>query len=209
MFQHLLTILFLSFCGNSFAQMVVEKPPKKTPKFSKQQIKIEEQNHDCLHRNRYNLMERLNFYPFNKASKIQLVSYDKKDDTNKVRMEVGNELPIANDTICYSQLDEIKTLSNSEIDSLTDILYNVGFKGPVHTFSLTMCFIPRNAILFIDSSGKMFDYVEICFQCQRNEASSDKIELGEFCNEKYDLLKKFFTSSGLEIGTLRWKDVNN
>lgn len=117
--------------------------------------------------------------------------------------KIGNPLPRKNDTICYSLLDEIKTLSKSDIDSLTDILYNIGFKGPVHIMSLTTCFTPRNAILFIDSSGKTFDYVEICFQCSRHETSSEKIELGEFCDQKYALLKKFFISLGIGIGTLR------
>ncbi|MEO8711922.1 MAG: hypothetical protein ABI405_07365 [Parafilimonas sp.] len=113
MLKHLLAILFLSFCFSSFAQLVVDEPPTKPPKpLTKHQAKIEEENHNCIHRNRYSSIQRLNFYPFNKASTVQIVSYDVKHDTGELYGKVGNKLPIANDTICYSQLDEIKTLSN-------------------------------------------------------------------------------------------------
>jgi len=57
-----------------FSQLELKPPPSKTPTTS--DWEIEEQNHNCLHRNKYSRLERLQFYPFNKASYIKIVSFN-------------------------------------------------------------------------------------------------------------------------------------
>ena len=105
-----------------------------------------------------------------------------------------------NNSVDYSQLDEVKTLNKTEVQNLTNIIYNTGYKGHIFTISESGCYNPRNAILFVDAIGKTFAFIEICFQCQGRRTSSAKVKVGEFCNQKYDLLKDFFKNAGIEIG---------
>lgn len=199
------TFFLFVFEVSLYGQIVKETPPPKP--MTKKQERIEERNHNCIHRNKYNSSKRLTFYPFNKNSKIQFVSFDVKPDTsNKMDTIIKNSLPIENDTICYKKLDEIITLTKPQIDSLTDILYNVGLKGPITIGYSSLCYIPRNAILFLDSAGRTFEYIEICFECDDHKLSSENIDLGIFCDQKYNLLKKLFISSGIQIGTLKGKN---
>lgn len=62
------------------------------------------------------------------------------------------------------------------------------------------CYNPRNAILFIDSQGKAFEFIEICFECERAITGSDKISLGGMCDQKMGMLKLFFKSNKVEYG---------
>jgi hypothetical protein len=202
----LLTFLIV-FCSTLFGQRIGEPSPPKPSK--RHQAKIEERNHNCLHRNKYSLAQRMAFYPFDKATTIQIVSFDVKQDSNQLDEITGNTIPVKNDTVCYSLLDEVKSLTKRQIDTLTDILFNVGFRGSVYSMSVGQCFIPRNAILFVDSLNKTFEYVEICFECSRYKVSSKETDMGEFCDQKYDLLKNFFISIGIEIGTLKGNDFRN
>jgi hypothetical protein len=105
----------------------------------------------------------------------------------------------------FSKITEQKTLSKEEIDKLTNILYNVTYKGDVFTLSVSGCYNPRNAILFYGSSNHLLEFIELCFECHERRLSSEKISLGDLCNQKSDLLKSFFLAAGIEIGTI--KDV--
>jgi hypothetical protein len=63
------------------------------------------------------------------------------------------------------------------------------------------CYEPRNGVLFLDHKGKVFEYLEICFQCMRTEKSSEAVNEGGYCLTKYDLLRNFFRSAGIQYGT--------
>lgn len=62
------------------------------------------------------------------------------------------------------------------------------------------CYNPRNAILFLDIDNKVFEFIEICFECDKTEESSDKVNLGIMCNQKLDMVKEFFKEVGVEYG---------
>jgi hypothetical protein len=94
----------------------------------------------------------------------------------------------------------LKSITFSHVDILTDILYNYGYGGPVYIGSEPLCYNPKNAILFLDRNGKVFEYVEICFECQKTKESSEKILLGQMCDEKMNMLKQFFKKIGIEFG---------
>ncbi|WP_121357790.1 hypothetical protein [Flavisolibacter nicotianae] len=174
-------------------------PP--SPKFPTQkQLQQEEKNHTCVHRDRYTSKQRLLFYPFNSAAKIIVASFDNKPDGNGMIEIGGNRLPMKNDTIDFSALDEIRQLEERQIDTLTDILYNTGFRGSIFTMTGAGCYNPRNAILFVNKGGKAFAFIVLCFECGGHRVSSKKVNTGEFCDEKYDLLKRFFAKTGIEIG---------
>jgi len=187
----------LSFSGYS------QKENKKPRDFhTDQQLAIERRNHDCVHKGKKTFSERLKNYPFNMAAQIKLVSFLQKSD--KITGENTSKfmtIPKLNDTICLSKLYEIKNLSITEVDTLTDILYNVGFRGPTFLTQELSCYEPRNAILFIDKNGKVFEYIEICFECQKITQSSNKIILGDFCDQKFYMLKKIFRRAGVSHGT--------
>ena len=59
-----------------------------------------------------------------------------------------------------------------------------------------ICYYPRHAILFYDSKGQPFSYIEICFECT-NYRTSDKLPL-DFCYEKSQAIKDFFQSAGIK-----------
>ena len=80
-------------------------------------------------------------------------------------------------------------------------MYNIGFGGSILLVGEIACYEPRYAILFIDKEGKAFEFIEICFECQKTVNSSDKIYFGEVCNEKFNLLKKLFLNAGINYGT--------
>lgn len=150
--------------------------------------------------------ERNKKYPFSKASTIQLVSF-KNNSTDELNYD-RDSLPRINDTVCYSKLFEIITLRSSQIDILTDLLYNYGRKstytppnGVFLTGSIPTCYNPRNAILFIDQNNQVYDFIEICFECDDSRTSSKNIDLGEPCTNKLKLLKQFFLEVGIHYGT--------
>src|ERR1035437_7359729 len=121
-------------------------PPPKAP--TKKSSAIEARNHKCIHINKYSTGQRLLFYPFSKAVQVKLVSFDLKPDSlGMIRLlNGGDSLPMKHGMVDYSKLVEIKVLTKSQIDSLTDILYNTFYKGPFSTISEPCCYNPRNAI---------------------------------------------------------------
>lgn len=148
---------------------------------------------ECLFTNKYSKLQRLQFYPFNKAAKVVLIAF-----------EEGQNTPVKNKIIDNKKVLEQIILTATQTDSLTSLLYNVGFT-PVktaHPFNVgANCYEPRNAILFLDAKGRAFEYLEICFGCQQTKRSSPLIKEGEYCSTKFDLLRKFFIMSGIKYGT--------
>jgi hypothetical protein len=162
-----------------------------------------ETDENCVREVILNPDERLEIYPFNVAKEIKLVSYDDKMQPDSTYISQGNSIPKENGGVIFSKMDEVVLLNQQDIEKLTDILYNYKYKEqPVNLYS-SGCFDPRNAIVFVDKHNKAFEYVEICFQCGGYEKSSKQVNEGDFCIGKYDLLKNFFISKGITIGTLR------
>ena len=147
-------------------------------------------NHQCTHRNKFTVAERANNYPFNNSKEIRIVSINKS---------LGDKF-IESNQIDLSLVRESVILNNSQIDSLTDILYNIGYDGTFLYYSRG-CYYPKNAIIFIDTAGQAFAFIELSFQCSGFRISSNKVTPFKFCNEKYDLLKSLFRKSGILYGT--------
>ena len=163
-------------------------------------------SHDCARVKDIPPAERANNYPFNNARQIQLVSFKSSYDSVWGQY-YKDSLPRENDTVVYSKLFEIKTLSHSQIDTLTDLIYNYDNKfdyrpkGKVYFTGTSMnCYNPRNAILFIDKDKKVFEFIEICFECDKFNSSSDRVSFGTDCNQKLELIKSFFHNIGIEYG---------
>ncbi len=159
-------------------------------------------HNECSFSNKYSIRERLNKYPFNKAAKVMLISFHND--------HMNSYIPIKNKTLLKDLVVEQTTLNNERIDSLTTILYNVGYtpiKQNPDLVSLNEhgCYQPRNGILFISVKGEVFEYIEICFSCQGRRRSSKRFDDGDYCDNKYALLKDFFADVGITHGV---KDRN-
>lgn len=151
---------------------------------------------ECFNSHKYNRLQRLKIYPFNKAKEIKLISF-KADDF----------IPVKNKNIDYSRVNESQLLNPGQTDELTNILHNVGydpnFKVKYRITNLYKCYEPRNGILFLNSEGKAFEFIEICFECHGTRSSSNKVKEGIFCNQKFSLLKDFFKNTGIKYGLTR------
>jgi hypothetical protein len=185
-----LLILTQSAYGQKIKNNLAKIPPGIP---TKKEMEAEERNHNCVKKINLSFTTRLKNYPFNISTQIQFVSFI---DSNSIE----SSLPRLNDTICYSKLQEVKTLTFTQVDKLTDILYNYVYRGITYTISETMCYNPRNAILFLDRNGKAFEFIEICFECHKTQESSEKISLGDLCDQKMDMLKDLFRKIGIEYG---------
>jgi len=91
----------------------------------------------------------------------------------------------------YSIIKEQQVLSGAQLDTFIRI-----FARPFQSRSIEManCFIPHHAV-FVIKNGKT-SYVDICFGCQRFEASKDMQQLYDFDNRKWTELKDFFVKLG-------------
>ena len=161
----------------------------------------------CLRTHNYELTERLTNYPFNKAKAILFVSfiYSKpgnylieKNDTIEIYTE--GTLPIKNKNLSYQDLLENIKLSLENIDSLTKILFNYDYSASIQSEQISNCYDPHNAIVFLDESGKMFEYIELCFLCDNHKLSSPNVKTGNFCQGKYEMLRNYFRELGLTKG---------
>ncbi len=147
---------------------------------------------NCIHKSKYTITQRLRHYPFNRSDKVILASFRYHD----------KNYPIKNGKVIYDSLIEHKILSKQEVIELTDVIYNNVYKKFSGVGSITMCFFPRNAIIFIDKNGNAVETIWICFQCSRYESYSDRFGLlANNCEQKLDLIKKFFVKQRLDYGT--------
>lgn len=109
-----------------------------------------------------------------------------------------------NGRIATSKMKEDVKLKSDFENRLIDILFNYDydpkFGGVIETYR-NLCYIPRNGILFIDSQNEVIGYIEICFECQREEIKVDSNHIGGFCNKKFAMLKDLFKDSGIKVWT--------
>lgn len=210
-----LLLILLSFCSSVLAQG--NKKARIYPP-TEEEGSILEQRWDCMLRNNYTVSERLKIFPFSTYKKVGLVSFEPQEPTLDTIADVdGNPLlddnikqdsigyfPVKNKRFYKTKALEIKILTGKEIAKLTHILYNIGVKSNKSYHDLknfekgANCYNPRNAILFFDDKGSVPEYIEFCFECKRRKVSSEKVKLNVFCNQKYDIIKAFFISTGIK-----------
>lgn len=160
---------------------------------------LAEINFKCLKTNLLSVKQRGRNYPFNKAAKIELISF-----IDMVK-NFTTPIPVKNKKLEQTKVREQRSLNDEQINELTNILYNIG-RTPIPNLRYTItssatCYEPRNGIIFINSRGDIFEYIEICFGCRKSRISSRKVKFGDTCEQKYDILRDFFIKNGLEFGT--------
>lgn len=161
-------------------------------------------NNQCVNRHKLTAAQRSRFYPFDAYSEIRLVSFRPYYQETENSGPDIQHLLFSNEPgkIDLNSFDESVALTKNQVDSLTDIIYNARYKGKVSLVTVSFCYTPRNAILFLDSNHVVFAYIEICFECERTVVSSDRISLGDRCTQKIDWMKTFFFQHGIKIGTI-------
>lgn len=168
--------------------------------------------------------ERRATFPFSEARKVLLISFPdpnmhvENDSGERLKVDSLNlmswnvkfiksfELPGKN----YKYFaTEIVELNQNQMDSLSHILLNYKFKKKKLS-NITLMptgFIPKNAILFLNSDNKVFSYIELCSQgFQLFQEPEETIpDLGIFGQMReswkmIDLIRDFFKSNGIKEG---------
>lgn len=192
-------ILFIAFVSNAQKSKI---PQPKTNSSKKENI--------------VNLSKRINSYPFNKSSQIKIISYNlnsngmtsvSKETYNKetgktvtnLNYNAGIELPRKNlDSISLENAAQIKTLTILQIAKISDILYNTCSRLKTNCSQIVRgCYLPRNAILFFDENNKVFEYLELCFECKTKETFG-KIENLDLSDNMFTHLEKYFNEIGIQ-----------
>ncbi|MXV14801.1 hypothetical protein [Hufsiella ginkgonis] len=193
------TALFLFSCSPKYTAL---QP------FTAEDGQLSELNYQCLHKENYTAAQRRSFYPYNKAAEIWIISF------HDPAADLGISIPVKKGKLNRAQVKEITRLTDTQVDALTDIYFNYG-RTPVSGLRVSMgdagasCYNPRNGILFMNAKGRVLEYIELCFECQRRKVSSRRIQEGETCEQKFGLLKTFFRGSGIKFGTQERSDEAN
>lgn len=173
------TFIFLGQCKSARSSITEPPSPKDV-----------NSNPKCYHNGKLTSIERNQIFPFCDADKIKIISF---------KSQLG-KTPIENDTIFSAKTTETIILSEVQKDQLTDILYNYNYSKKTNVISETTqgCYFPRQAIVFLDKSDKVIAFIEVCLECKQVVSKLPKESIGNFCDGKYDLLKKFFSSIGIK-----------
>jgi hypothetical protein len=166
---------------------------------------------------KYLLKERQALYPFNLATQIKLISFDKRvvapikpitdstiENNSMLVFDEPDEvygIPVNFDTIDLSKTCQTISLTRKGIDSLTDILYNTCSRWTITQKSKGGCYYPHNAIVFFNSDDQPFEYIELCFDCNQLKYSSNNVVEFEDCDIAFNEVETYFKSFGLKTSS--------
>ena len=140
-------------------------------------------------------------FPFNQATGVKILSYKAMSYRDTAIRDKAFFLLTYKGELNLKATKQSIALNEGQIDSLAHLMYNFGYKGSPVGYSLANClFHPRNAIVFYDADEKPFAYLEICFGCEQFMAFPKRFQTGEFCSQKFELLKAFFRQAGIIYG---------
>lgn len=171
--------LFLSSCGTT----KTVTPPRPQP--------VREASiYDCEHNGTLTNEERRDSTIFGRASKVQIVAFS---------TQVVRALPIDKNAIAYKYTKETVTLTEAQIDGLTDIFYNYNYSDTLSGWGYRhgSCYFPRHAVVLLDSLDKLIGYFEVCLECENHQSFPRGENFGDFCFTKYDLIEAYFKSVGV------------
>ncbi len=124
-------------------------------------------------------------FPLNNTSKIQIVAFEYKDRFENKEYAIDS-LPRIGNKIDYKNLKEFRSLEMPKITELCDILYNFNFNPKKEKTILgASCYMPRNAIVFLDNQDNIIEFIEICFECWNYDVFKES-NFGDFCTGKIE-----------------------
>jgi len=164
----------------------------------------------CVYKLKYTKHNFRSVFPFNLATTIKLISFKIVDKKAWVRSIIkyheyeGLDAKWVTDSITIDTKDwhEVRTVTSEKKYSLADVLYNFQFNTDPGVIMEASCYMPKNAIVFYDSSSKIIAALELCFECHKMRAYPENIEFGDNCVNKLDLLKNFFKMNGVKYGVV-------
>lgn len=130
---------------------------------------------------------------FNKSKNIEILAYYDRCKWEKVDRRKSSLKTFQDGTVDKYLRNKID-LNQSQRNKLKKSL-----KSCKPTSELTLCFMPRHAILFFDENDQIFEYVEICFDCYTVQTSS-QLNFLEF----YDLIDQELM---MEFGITYFEDT--
>lgn len=175
---------------------------------------------DCGFYGNKTVAERNAMFPFNKAKKVVLVAfpcitglciYDKSIDSAMVEFNAIKRIDFdlgENHTETYLVKEEV-VISQYEVNKLSNLLVNYIFKEEpnreIDLYAGSLCYSPRNAILFYDGDDNLICCYEICFECSQGAIwpDPDKLYNSDIinnCRGAYKLLKLIFSENGIVYG---------
>ncbi|WP_300670346.1 hypothetical protein [Soonwooa sp.] len=173
-------------------------------KLSKQDIELNKL--DCKKVQKFSEESRLKLFPYNIADQVMLISFDDagvgKMQGTELQKFLDDNLNKVLDDSQLSRITEKQILSKAQTSELTNIIYNYTFTKPPTIMPVAKCYMPSNAILYLDKNNKLLGFMELCFLCERYRESNEKITIGDDCTQKMDMLKAFFQKSGIIYGTV-------
>ncbi|GEM_PF-2265932 len=175
-------VFLLSQCMISWHKNIEQMPP---PPPTGRKATVQR----CYKNGHLTVAERSGRYPFSEAAKVVFMAFD----------EASGKIPVANGPFDSAQIKSIKVLDNKQLNTLTDLIFNYNYstKNQLRVHTEPGCYIPRNAILFIEEQERVFAYLEICFECYQYKSSEEQVNLGAACEDKLNLLKKLFNDAGV------------
>lgn len=157
-------------------------------------------NMSCVKQDKFTVSERNKIYPYNVSAKVVLATYHQKE-----KGMMGAEMQtyfrsLKEDKSLFdkTRFKEFIQLNNVQKNELTEIIFNYGYKRNVNEAYQKMCYMPNNAILFLDKDDNLLEFIEICFDCDQFRTSNKEITLSDDCMQKMNLLNEFFLKSGIK-----------
>jgi len=142
----------------------------------------------------------------NKYKTEEIKKLDLYRETAVVKLgafKVADHLPLKNGDVNTDAFFELKTLNDADKDDIFEILVNYDFSvTDIKSIKKTVvfCYDPRNAILFFDAKGQVIAYVELCFECWGYKTQPSALKVGEFCDQKFEVLRDLFSKNGITYG---------
>ncbi len=149
----------------------------------------------CKKINSMTIEQRNEKFQFKNSAKIAYASFPKTIDMDIERYFENLEQNPG--TFNINDFYEVKFLNSNQINQLSDLVYNIGFRKNINGGRSANCYFPHNAILFLNEENALLGYLEICFDCHKYRSSSDHYTLGEECSSKIKLLRSLFEEAGI------------
>ncbi|HEY9004931.1 MAG TPA: hypothetical protein VIM75_02300 [Ohtaekwangia sp.] len=146
-----------------------------------------------------------NHYDLSEIEKLDIY-----EETTVVKLAAFKPTDAGNGPLKIGYVDagvflELKTLSTTDRDDLLKILVNYNFTfDKVKSIKKTVvfCYDPENAILLYDRKDRVIGYIELCFECFGYKNQPTSLTVGDFCDEKFEILKDLFKRNGIQYGVV-------
>jgi hypothetical protein len=161
--------------------------------------------------------ERNSIFPFSEAEKVLLISYPSTNIRKLSKIDsvsLSQFYNIEKEFIFHDSLKskvfyatKVAQLKVYAINELSNLMFNYDYRlineDEPKNISYILCYIPRNAILFLDKNEKVISVIEICFECYKYylfpKSEEFKDVLGLECDESINYFKNLFEEYRFEV----------